>query len=108
MPRLRFRYCIYTCVSPVKIEIECTSYFSTVCNDMKVIDRLFTFSMPSRPTLRLPGGHREDKENRSSSAGTITMIHETDDDDDGPILYRDDEDPEMEDEGKFIVIIQRR
>ena len=105
MPRLRFRYCIciHMRISPVKIEIECTSYFSTVCNDMKVIDRLFTFSMPSRPTLRLPGGHREDKENRSSSAGTITMIHETDDDDDGPILYRDDEDPEMEDEGKFLV-----
>ena len=69
----------------------------------KEIDSLFTFSMPSRPTLRLPGGHREDKENRNASASSasITMIHEQDDDEDGPILYRDDEDPEMEDEGKF-------
>ena len=56
--------------------------------------------MPSRPTLRL-GGHREDKENRSSaSSGHITMIHEDDDSDDGPILYRDDDDAEMEDEGE--------
>ena len=59
--------------------------------------------MPSRPTLRL-GGHREDKENRASassaSAGSITMIHE-DDDEDGPILYRDEDDGEMEDEGKL-------
>ena len=72
---------------------------------MKVIGRLFTFSMPSRPAFTR-GGHREDKENRSSSAGTITMIHETDDDEDGPILYRDDE--EMEDEDRLANKLARK
>ena len=76
-----------------------------VRNDMKVIGRLFTFSMPSRPAFTR-GGHREDKENRSSSAGTITMIHETDDDEDGPILYRDDE--EMEDEDRLANKLARK
>ena len=72
---------------------------------MKVIGRLFTFSMPSRPAFTR-GGHREDKENRSSSSGTITMIHETDDDEDGPILYRDDE--EMEDEDRLANKLARK
>ena len=36
------------------------------------------------------------------------MIHEHDDDEDGPILYRDDEDPEMEDEGKHYYSLRTR
>lgn len=68
--------------------------------------------MPSRPNIRF-GGHREDKENQGPSrdrgghttigvpghSGMI-LIHE-DEDEDGPILYRDDDDDddELEDEG---------
>lgn len=81
MPRLRFRYTYH-------YYFECT-----FC--LKIFERnKFIFnSISSRPTLRL-GGHREDKENRASA-----MIQE-EEDEDGPILYRDDEDGEMEDEGK--------
>ena len=36
------------------------------------------------------------------------MIHEDDDSDDGPILYRDDDDAEMEDEGESSIMFSQK
>merc|ERR1711935_29680 len=63
------------------------------------------FSIPSRSTLRFSSGNREDKENRSTS--TVTMIHE-DSDEDGPILYREEDDEEIEDEDRLAAKLARK
>jgi len=64
-------------------------------------------SIPSRPTLRFSGANREDKENRGSSTSTVTMIQE-DSDEDGPILYREEDDGEMEDEDRLAAKLARK
>jgi phosphatase and actin regulator 3 len=79
------------------------------------------FSMPSRPNIRF-GSHREDKENQGPSrdrGGPTTigvpghsgmiLIHE-DEDEDGPILYRDDDDDddELEDEDRLAAKLARK